>query len=67
MSPTRAGQAALAVGIVGFLFLFPFDEWWTLTLGVLLLGAAVVLGCIAILTPTFLGQDPSNEEMPPSE
>jgi hypothetical protein len=67
MNPVRAGQTGVALGIVGFLFLFPFDEWYTILLGMLFLTAAVIFGCIAILTPSFLGEEPDEQELPPSE
>ncbi len=65
-NPVRAGQLALACFIIGTVLMVPFEEWWTRLFGMLFLTASVVLGCIAIFTPRFLGEDPKENELPPS-
>ena len=44
----RAAIACLALGVV---VLVPFEEWWTVALGIGLLGAFVVLGTLALTGP----------------
>lgn len=64
-NPVRAGQLAIATFTVGFLFMFPFQAWWAQLFGMLFLCAGIVLGCIAILTPRFLSEEPKENELPP--
>lgn len=65
-NPVRAGQLAAACFTIGFLFMFPFEAWWAQLFGMLFLCAGAVLGSIAILTPRFLGEEPKENELPPS-
>lgn len=65
-NPIRAGQLAIAGFVIGFLFIFPVETWWAQLFGMLFLCAGAVLGAIAILTPRFLGEEPKDEELPPS-
>jgi len=44
-------RAALACFALGAVLLIPFDEWWTLTLGIGLLVAFVVLGTLVLTGP----------------
>jgi hypothetical protein len=53
----RLVGAALACLVLGFAFIFPFEEWYTLLAGVLLLLAFVVCGVFAIASPEFLARD----------
>jgi hypothetical protein len=64
--PSLGGRAraALACLIVGSALIFPFEYALTLTLGVLVLLAFVVLGTLAIATPEYLAQRAGGDDAP---
>jgi hypothetical protein len=51
------GRIAFACFSLGVLVMVPFESPVTLTLGVLLLFASIVVGVFAIATPAFLSAD----------
>ena len=51
------GKIAFACFSLGVLVMVPFESPVTLTLGVLLLFASIVVGVFGIATPTFLSAD----------
>lgn len=50
-------RAWLALGAVGVVALVPFDQWWTLTIGVVCLLLFVAVGVATIAAPGFLEED----------
>jgi hypothetical protein len=54
---TRLPVIALGCFVLGVLVMVPFHAWYTLTLGVALLVAAIVTGVFAIATPEFLSAE----------
>ena len=57
MRPGRLRLVAVACGLLGVALLIPFESPVTLTLGVLLLIAFVVVGTFAVASPGFLDGD----------
>jgi hypothetical protein len=58
---TRLEQTALACFVLGSGLLFPFDKWYTILPGVLLLFAFIVCGVFALANPDRLaGEEPSD-------
>jgi len=53
----RLPVIALACFVLGVAVMLPFDAWYTITVGVLLLFAAIVTGVFAIATPEFLARE----------
>lgn len=51
-------RAAIACLVLGAFLLVPFAEWWTVALGIGLLGAFVVLGTLALTGPAAPDDDP---------
>ncbi len=65
MSERRLTLAAVVAFVLGVALMIPFEHAATLTLGVLLLLAFIVLGVFALATPERLAQRPQDET--PSE
>ena len=59
---TRLPVIAFTAFVLGVAVMIPFEEWYTLALGVALLFGAIVTGVFAIATPEFLsGEDEADE------
>jgi hypothetical protein len=54
---SRLPVIALACFVLGVAVMIPFDAWYTITVGIVLLFAAIVTGVFAIATPEFLARD----------
>ena len=54
---TRLEKTAVAFFVLGSGLLFPFDKWFTILPGVLLLFAFIVCGVFALASPERLAGD----------
>jgi hypothetical protein len=54
---SRLPLIAVACFVLGVAIMVPFDAWYTIAVGLLLLFSAIVTGVFAIATPEFLGRD----------
>ncbi len=60
-------RICIALGVIGVVVMFPFDQWYTRLIGMAFLVAFVITGVFLIANPAYLSRDSAEEDRPEDE